>query len=311
MVNRIVIPLDGSDLALTAIPFGVLIARVTDAEIVVIHVAEERDDLQLIGINEYLSNLGDRFPMLPAYTQVVRAGDPAAEIPEFAGTAGTIIVMATHGAGGIRRMLLGNVADAVVQQATVPVALIRGVDAHELSSPALNRLLVPLDGSEFSNQALPVAIDLAACSQAGLHLLRVVEPLPADQAGYLPDAAYMSPTTYAELMADVEAAARDDLQLAAQICRDGGIDPAVHIIVSTPIDGILRTAKSIAADAIVMATHGRSGIRRVLLGSIATGLIQTSDTPLIVVPVQALAGSATEEGGEFDAHVMQEAGGVT
>jgi nucleotide-binding universal stress UspA family protein len=306
MLNRIVIPLDRSVLATTAIPFGALLARVTGAPVVVVHVVQEHDDLHLIDFDEYLTNLGDQFPMLAPYTHVVRIGDPAEQILAFAGAAGTVIVMATHGVGGVRRMLLGSVADAVVRQATVPVALIRCQDTSTPTRPTIDRLLVPLDGSELSNRALPTAIDLASRFQAELHLLRVVEPLPTDQTGYLPDAAYLSPATYTELMEDIEAAARDDLHLAAQTCRDAGVEPSEHIIVSTPMDGILRIATSIAANAIVIATHGRSGVRRAVLGSVTTGLVQTCAIPLIVIPVHALAESHVRESGAQDARVGYE-----
>jgi nucleotide-binding universal stress UspA family protein len=287
MIDRIVIPLDRSALSEIALPFGMMLARTLDCSVDFLHVLAERSDIEAAGANVYLSRIIDRFPPPSNYQMLVRNGDAAETILEVAGDSGALIVMATHGYGGLRRLFLGSVADSVVRKAMVPVALVRGEPDFRLPQQTLRRLLVPLDGSDRSLLALPLAIEIARHSGARVDLVQVVVPVSVGEFGAGIDASYVSPDVYTEMMGDLEQVARDDLNAAARIAQQSRVDSTIHELVSTPSDGILRIADDVRADIIVMASRGRGGATRAFLGSVATGIVQRSKVPTIVVPAAA------------------------
>jgi nucleotide-binding universal stress UspA family protein len=294
VISRVIISLDQSELSEFALPFGLLLARTLGVSIELVHVI---DDPQLAAVpgqfieapagesDSYLQEVARRLGETDRLTLTVRVGDAADEILSLAaGAERAMIVMATRGRGGLKRMLLGSVADKVVRNATVPVALVRGVvPEHRLTS-----LLVPLDGSETSALALPVAMELARPSGAALHLLRVVEPIAiAGTAGYPLDAGLMSSSAYADLISDLERDARDYLDAESRAHRREGSVVSTRVVVGSAVDEILNCADEVGADAIVLASRGRGGIQRVVLGSVATGVLQRGRCPLIVVPARA------------------------
>jgi len=106
----------------------------------------------------------------------VRIGVPHQSIAECADAVPeSLIALATHGYGGLRRWAVGSVADKVIQAAHVPVFLVRSRAGATVSAPALKRHLVQLDGSDLGATALPSAVELARASGAELILLRAVE----------------------------------------------------------------------------------------------------------------------------------------
>jgi nucleotide-binding universal stress UspA family protein len=232
-------------------------------------------------------------------------GNAAKAIVDQADDPGAMIVMATHGRSGLQRMLIGSVADVVVRTATVPVALIRGVVEAGAIPESFRHILVPLDGSDRSATALPLAIELARGSGAHLHLLQVVLPVPVSEIGYATDTSFLDPDVYADMMVDLERSADDDLESARHTCERAGVRATTHVLVGTPSDGILRVAEDVAADLIVMASRGRGGARRMVLGSVTTGLVQRSGLPLIVVPARVQM--SNETGDQTDMEIIKKA----
>ncbi len=217
-----------------------------------------------------------------------------------------MVVMATHGYTGLRRMILGSVADSVVRHARVPIALIRGDQEFRLPEETFRRLLVPLDGSERSSHALPLAFAIAQPSGARIDLLHVIVPISIGEYGAGIDPGYVPPEVYASMMDDLEMVAREDLETAARSCVEAGIDAVVHSPVGTPADSIFHLAEDSHADLIVMSTHGRGGASRVLMGSVATAIIHRSHVPVIVLPAsyaEAETDGATQDAVRQDASV--------
>jgi nucleotide-binding universal stress UspA family protein len=301
VIGRVIISLDQSELSEAALPFGLLLARTLGASIELVHVI---DDPQLAAVpgqfiaappgesDPYLKAVARRLDAADRLTLTVRVGDAADEILSLAaGAESAMIAMATRGRGGLSRMLLGSVADKVVRNATVPVALVRGSEHIVAPEHRLTSLLVPLDGSETSALALPVATELARRSGAALHLLRVVEPVAiAGTAGYPLDAGLMSSNVYADLISDLERDAREYLDAESRARHREGYVVSTRVVVGTAVEEILNVADEVGADAIVLASRGRGGIQRVVLGSVATGVLQRGVCPLIVVPARVAAG---------------------
>lgn len=212
-----------------------------------------------------------------------------------------LIAMSTHGRGGLGRFLLGSVADRVALHAPVPVLLIRsGQPARELSPEGdarIRRILVPLDGSELAASALPGAADLARATGAQITLLRAMpEPLEAAaRAGSARVVMSMTDSMLAgtsrqrsEPIPDVYAAAVEHEREAAQSSLDLAAAPLLRqdlkvdsvVMFGPAAECILDVARERDVDLVAIATHGRSGIRRFLAGSVAERIIRYSETPV-------------------------------
>lgn len=226
---------------------------------------------------------------VPVRTRVV-LGPPAEAILDMADEErADLIALATHGRGGIGRFLLGSVAERVAHHAQVPVLLLRaaslarqgGEDTH-----LCRRILVPLDGSDLAQAVLPVAYDLARCTAASVVLLRVIpEPVmdiveaPAKLLlGNLP-----RDSTHDKRIEYERETAQRSLDAVAHtfVAREIPVETLVRF--GQPAETILDVAQSVGADLIAMATHGCSGIRRFLLGSVADRVVRHAHVPVVLV----------------------------
>lgn len=299
-MKRILIPLDGSPLAEAAIPFGAAIARATGAVLELFHVIEAPALVDLpttalvpdpANVRTYLRDTAGRVIPGVDVEVDVRSGDAVQELLDHAAEQPeTMIVLATRGRGGLGRLLLGSVADKVVRLATVPVGLIRPSEDGASVAHDIRSIAVALDGSETAEIGLAMAVQLARTAGATLHLVDVVEPI------------WTSPyiTSSPELLAvdanqitELELLAEEDARsyLAATTERLRAENPGLQVDsvmrVGRPAEEIDRAATDLRADVVVVTSHGRGGIRRLVLGSVTTGLLQVGTHPLIVVPARA------------------------
>jgi nucleotide-binding universal stress UspA family protein len=191
-----------------------------------------------------------------------------------------IIACATHGRTMAQRLLRGGIVWRAVAHSTVPVLMRHFEPDDEPDSVLLSprRIMVPLDGSELAEAAIPVAVHLAQEWKADLWFARVIPDLP------LPDAPYRR-----SQMLPVDTAAE---RKAAQMYFDTktkDIPVPVHtgIFVGGVIDTLTNRANDWGITDVVMATHGRTGLTRVILGSIADALVHHLSCPIILVPALA------------------------
>ncbi|MBI4391893.1 MAG: universal stress protein, partial [candidate division NC10 bacterium] len=159
-MTRILVPLDGSPLAETILPVAEEWAREEGAEVVVLRSVQARTapngderEARVRAVEEgeaYLKGVAARMERrgLPQVRWGVSEEEPVAAIAHAARDGVDLIAMATHGRGGLSRLLLGSVAEAVIRAAGVPVLLIRGQSAWK--PWATRKIVVPLDGSEGS-----------------------------------------------------------------------------------------------------------------------------------------------------------------
>jgi nucleotide-binding universal stress UspA family protein len=194
-----------------------------------------------------------------------------------------MIALATHGYSGFRRWALGSVTERVISTASVPVFVRR---AREDDSPPdyveqFQRILVPLDGSDFSREALPLAIDLARRAGASLHLMQAIESVEDQPA--LVRATLSIPTLQT---AENRAHERAELfltEVATEVRQQGVTTVTTNVRRGYPWDRIVEESAEQQADVIVMATHGHSGLLRWALGSVADKVLRSTDTPLLLV----------------------------
>jgi nucleotide-binding universal stress UspA family protein len=306
MIRRILVPLDGSTVAASILPFVAATARLTGAAVTLLRVlpataADLDERLAREDLATAAARLADHG--LTAAAQVAR-GQPAEQIARF-GHDHDVIAMATHGRSGVGRLVRGSVADAVLRATRVPVLLVRSAEGPVHVPGPPRRIVVPLDGSALAEQALPMAADLARRSGATIRLVTSVhwasQVFGADpgllDADALDQTALADPHAQEYVAATAHEAARDYLeQLQGQLRRDGlTVDTAIRF--DEPASAILGQATDAASDLIVMTTHGRSGLHRWLLGSVAEHVLRAATGPVLVVRATAPVGSGYPSAG--------------
>ena len=188
-----------------------------------------------------------------------------------------IIVISSHGRGGIARLSLGSVTDSLIRHTQIPVLVIKP-HASYLSPGAdeiFRLIIVPLDGSSLAEQILPEVVALAKLDNARLTLLTVLGPgtssqsAISDQRAPLPDKDIVGAQAYL-------------YRIAAQLHVQGCLT-TTHIEIGENIPQVIGNyARNVRADLVAIATHGRGGISRVLHGSVADVVTRTGITSMLV-----------------------------
>jgi nucleotide-binding universal stress UspA family protein len=204
-------------------------------------------------------------------------------------TGADLLVMTTHGHGPLARFWLGSVADALVRQASVPILLVQPQEAAPdlAREPVVRRVLIPLDGSELAEQVLEPALALGAATQAEYTLLRVVK-LPI-LVSYDPGGARVSGISEPllkqlhDLYHRQETEAHDYLERLAGSWRARSLTVQTRVVShEQPAAAILDDAQKSTVDLIALATQGRGGLKRLLLGSVADKVVRGAAMPVLV-----------------------------
>lgn len=293
----ILVPLDGSSLSEHAIPFGTAFARAFDAELRLVHVLEEPIATDLVpsllipdrsAAEAYLQRHAATVPDDVRVDTMVLRGTAAATLVDAATIElDAMLVMATHGRGGARRALLGSIADDVLRHATVPVALVR-----ETATAPIDRfrsIMVPLDSSRYGETALPLATELAMQAGASITLVNVCEPYwDTHYVAVAPELVLINNELLEESQREIMAAGRAYLQRLADTTSAQGVQVAWEVRCGRPIDEILQAMETANTDLIVIATHGRGGLRRLAYGSVTTDILHNSNVPILAIPPRML-----------------------
>ena len=220
---------------------------------------------------------GDRMVL----TSFVRTGKPFHEITMAARErAADCIVIATHGYTGAKRLLLGSTAERVVRYAPCPVLTVptRTTPKRKGNTPPLKikKILVPIDFSEISTDALPPAAFLAERLGAELILAHIVENFPID---YLLGSELMN-QTITPLM---KQAAADLDRIARRLSDSTGLNVSVIVRDGTPFREICEVARKLGVDLVVLTTRGYTGLKHVWLGSTAERVVRHAHCPVLAV----------------------------
>lgn len=274
MFRKILVPLDGSPLAEAILPEVGRLLRLEDSEVVFLRVAE------VVAVDAYLAPLESALEEARGYLasvesgfaregarvrSVVEAGRPADVILRRARQEGaTLIALATHGRSGLTRLFLGSVAEAVLRHTPVPVLAVRAlaVTAPGAGAPGpVRNILVPLDGSERAFAAVSLAVELGRAFKSRILLLHVL----ASQGK--PDLA----------------SARRYLDKVAEGIEGQGLATLKRVEGGDPAQAILSACRFHEADLVVMGTHGRSGVKRLVAGSVTEAVLRHAPVPLLIV----------------------------
>ena len=297
MSRHIVVPLDQSRFAEFALPVAFSLLRDGD-RLELVSALEPPPPLawegyERIAVSEAEHYLDDILAHVESSvgrdvavdTRLLR-GEPAVALAAYAREVRpSMIVMTSHGRGPISRVWLGSVTDSLVRQAPVPVLIVRPKEDETLRlapMPGPRRIVVPLDGSKIGEQVVGRLSLVGEATSQEVHLVRVVTYPRTVASAYLPHTVLENRVTVDEERAWVETY----LERAAVRLREEGF-AAVEteaVVDTTAAAGILRYAASVDADLIALATHGRRGFDRLLLGSVADKIIRGAERPVLVMP---------------------------
>lgn len=299
MASRILVPLDGSTLAEHALPCATALAQELPAELILLRAVSVPPDLQ-----ELLENMAPETPALVQrlksqaqdYLQkissqleetgldvhmTVRQGPAAETIVNYIQEKNVQqIVMSTHGYSGISRWTHGSVAERVLQSADVPVLLVHAKSRTTSkigSRMSCERILVPLDGSSIAEQVLPPATSIGRALKARIILFRV--PIVQVASSLLGE--WHMPVE--GVFETAEQDAQIYLDQVAKRLRTQSIQVSTAMRIGGVANAIVEYAEVNDIDLIAMCTHGRTGLARWALGSVADRVLRASQVPLLLV----------------------------
>lgn len=302
MIKHILLPLDGSPLAEGALPFAARLARALDAGLTLVRVpdaivaptpgmeavtplalctpearAAAEDYLAKVAAQESLAGLDLRrlTPDPPVVAGLMEA---------LQQSAADLLVMTSHGYSGFKRLILGSVTDEMVRHAACDVVV---VPAGNHLKPTIGTIAVPLDGSPLAEAALPHAAHLARALGARLHLMQIPQ-VPVQPVGYAAPGAGLD--WVPELVAEATRDAQAYLEAKAAELRAQGVTVTAQqepLGIEGVAGGILDAAREQQADLLLLTSHGRGGLRRMVLGSVTDALLRKAALPIWVVRPQA------------------------
>lgn len=295
-LQKILVTTDFSGQSLPAVRHALVLGKRIGASVTLLHVVEPappvsgmeavvlaRTDSEVAGLaRTQLEALAQRETKRDGkVTTVVRTGKPFHEISLAAGAgAADLVVIATHGHTGIKRVLLGSTAERVVRHAPCPVLTIptRVLSRRDGKTPAfkLKKILVPNDFSTISKHALPYAVLLAGHFGSEVILLNVVEMFPIDHL-------LGRELTHQTMVPTMMQAEADLKAMAASLNKSTNVRPSVIVRQGTPFAEICHAAKTLGADMIVLTTHGYTGLKHVWLGSTAERVVRHASCPVLAV----------------------------
>lgn len=272
--QKILVPTDFSPYSLRALPYAADLARVNHGRIVLAHFARSRDlpEATRKGLEAIRAGLADL-----DHDVIVEASDPVKGIVDVAQREGVdLIVMATHGRTGLARALMGSTAEAVVRHALCPVMVMRPDATSVAPSEPLQvrRILAPTDFSPVSLGALDFAAELARAYDAVLDLLTVVDETAYAAGSFLdrPDETDLEKSTVVLLH-----------QRLKTIGQALGVRYGATVAFGVPREAIVAAARDHGADLAVLATHGRTGLSRLVMGSTAEGVVRYATCPVVTL----------------------------
>lgn len=301
-LNTIIVPLDGSSLAESAVPVALSLLQPDDGRLILMRVPVYAETQAPIGAEynmfwpeirdapssfrqvyedteEYLSHVAARCEKTGITVMTrVEEGDRAGAIVDLAAeTNADLIVMTTHGRTGVSRWIIGSITERVLHDAPCPVLAVRAQPDCVPDRPApgvADRIMVPLDGSELAEPALAPALAIAKSTGGEVMLFRVAQLVP-NEMGPSNGSADEMPEAY--------------LDRVAATCRQAGVTVTTVTVApsgsgaASIANAILDFAAAEDIDIIAMSTHGRSGLRRWVYGSVTEKVLHNADIATLIV----------------------------
>ena len=288
MYERILVPLDGSDLAEQVLPYVRLVAGALGSRIellrVLVPVPREMDESARRRYRERAADdlSGARTAIeaagLTATASIQERRSAEAIVAEAEKESGALIAMTTHGRSGLSRWMVGSVTGKVLHATRNPLLVVRAQEGHAPPEVRLKTMIVPLDGSSLATEILSYLVPLIKALGLGVVLTRAVRPPTSLAQG--------DPLEMTEL--DVgdwpDARAAEYLQEIVGWFADQSVEVvATRVLHERAAPAIVRLARETPDSLVAMSTHGRSGVGRSVLGSVTDRVVQQSGDPVLVI----------------------------
>lgn len=310
MIRHLLVPLDGSAFAERALPYALHVASALRAQLTLLQCearlatgkvpdfdvkafaqslregeavgalsASRRIEIEAIAHQVYLDKVAE------GICDVARDRKP------------DLIVMSTHGRGDLGRLLYGSIADHVLRHAPAPVLLVSAAGDRHWKAGRPLRILVPLDGSSHGEAALGIVCEVADALRPELLLVRTIEEATPESCRFNADG---QPVEIPEGEEDLDQARQ---YLETVTGRLGTSFASIELLASLgdAANTIADAAHNEDVDLIVMATHGRTGLGRLTMGSVATRVLQRANTPILFVRPEAQSATSVETSGSVAA----------
>ena len=310
MYSKVIVPLDGSELSEQSLPYAELIARSLGVPIelvqaydilptsllgarsrqgVVSTLEEGARSRALVSMESQRRRLEENGHAVSTVAQRGPAADVIVAVASAEPTA--LVVMSTHGRGGISRWVMGSVTDKALHTIPNPMLIVRAnVMGPASPETSLKNVVVPLDGSALSELAVPHAISVAGALSASVTVLRITPTqdhyrqqlnMVTPEMGTVPDLDMANPDELAAEDAEETTTYLDDVRNRMRIDHAHGV-ATEHLVNDNIAQAIIERASQ-QTSLVVMTTHGRSGVGRMVLGSVTDRVIRHSNLPVLVI----------------------------
>jgi nucleotide-binding universal stress UspA family protein len=299
MFEKILVPLDGSPLAQSVLPYVMALAKGFHSRVILFHVAETALDHEAPEqkayadetvervrplAENYLAGVADEFRKegIDVETKVVK-GRAAAQIVEHADKEDVrLIALSTHGRSGLARLVMGSGIDKILRACEQPVLLVRPRDegAGGEAAGRLSKIIVPLDGSNAAEAALPFAEELAKALGLEVILIQVIGIETTVHFGSMAPDSWPVPS---DVLQQMDVVASGYLTGLAKQLKARGLTVQWEVLRGAAGSRIVEFAKETPDSLVTMTTHGRSGFRRWVMGSVADKVVRHTGEPVLVM----------------------------
>lgn len=305
MYKNIMVPLDGSSAAETALPMAMYLAQAFEANITLFHAIEKNPPEQIHGerhlehaeeARRYLEEIARRFQgkyafkgRILSHVHLEESADVASSIADHMTELGPdLVVMCSHGRSNFTQVLIGSLATRVIGLGSAPVLLLKS-DAAERSAtksgtPGIAHVVVALDNASIHDKAIDYGKEISEAVHARLVLFSVVptfSSLKGKDGGW----GLMSPATSSAILDIEEQKLREHLSAHQKSLAEAGIACSISVLRGDPAHEITGVAKKLDQPLIVLGTHGRSGMKAFWKGSVAAKIVSLTSAPILLVPL--------------------------
>lgn len=298
MFKHILVPLDGSALAESVLPAAAYMSGVFNARVTLVHVIEINAPEKIHGqphlrdaeeAKSYLEKISrEMFPDnadIECHVHTSAVKDVTGSIVQHVDELGSdLIIMCSHGYGGLRDILFGSIAQQVISLGSTPVLIIRPESEGSKAEMKCHRIMVPLDGNPEHERSMNAAAEIAPACKASVHLILVVQTL-ASLSGRWKVTGRMLPATTSRMLDMYVNEAEEYLREQQTKMQKRGIEVTYNVFRGEPAEIIRKAAAELGIDMIIIGTHGKAGTDAFWSGSVTARVCKSCSLPLMLIPV--------------------------
>jgi nucleotide-binding universal stress UspA family protein len=281
-IKHVLTLLDGSDYAAQALPIAKFVCESTGAKLSLLSVSKDNEDSEADSVlSDYLCRVAEEIHATGIQVNcAIRYGSSAEITQEFVNEKNVdMVILTTHGGSGRKNWMREGLSSKLVHLLDIPVFLVQVFESGPAEAPQFGRILVTLDGSTFSEQTLPYARAFARAFDSELMLL-CVPAVPESEK-------YRAPASVIQAIRNKEVASmKKFLNSVADTLKADGFTVRTLVTGSYPAKTIVEIGKRESVDLILISSQGRGGLDLLFTGSVAQQVVQLSETPVFIVPIQ-------------------------